>query len=77
MADYPAKRKFRGKGPWEKGAVAAGHPPEFRIGDRVLVFGKSGVAKVTDLELRHVDPPMWRFEVNGCWYFASELKGTK
>lgn len=73
---YAAKRKFRGRGPWEKAAVSTGHAPTFSIGQRVLIFGKAGVFRITDLELRHVDPPTWRFEVDSRWYFADELKGV-
>jgi hypothetical protein len=74
MADYPAKPTFRGRGQWEREAVRNGHPPEFSIGDRVQVFGVAGVFRITNLELRQCDPPVWRFEVRCRWYFASELR---
>lgn len=74
MADYPAKRAYRGKGPWEREAIRNGSPPEFNIGDRVTILYGGLPGRINNLELRHVDPPVWCFEVHSSWYFASELK---
>lgn len=77
MADYPAKPKFRGRGPWEREAVRNGHPPEFSIGDRVTIIFGGLPGRINNVELRQVDPPAWRFEVHSSWYFASELRKDK
>ncbi len=74
MADYPAKRTFRGRDQWERQAVREGHPPEFAIHDRTTILYSEVRGRVTGVELRQVDPPAWRFEVNGGWYFANELR---
>lgn len=77
MVDYPAKGVFRGRGPWEREAVRNGFPPEHKIGDRVSVTHGNLRARVNNVELRQVDPPVWRFQVAGAWYFATELEACK
>lgn len=77
MAEYPARKTYRGKGPFEKEAIKAGHPPVLDFHQRVEVRYTKEIGKVDGYDLRIVDPPIWHYHVNGKWYDASELKPLK
>lgn len=73
---YPVRKKYRGKGEYERQAIRDGHPPEFTVGQRARIVWTDTVGKITALELRIVDPPTWRFEIDNAWYFAADLRSA-
>lgn len=69
--------KFKPRNEWEREAFDI-ERPRFDLGERVRVTLPSGtlVGRVTDIYLRTVDWPFWRYQIDDRpeWYEVSDIE---